>query len=63
MTDKLDQLFKQDNEMEQKIESKLLRKNKKNIKIKSLSKTTVLTIVALVGAAIFSFSFATLLSL
>jgi hypothetical protein len=61
MNSQLNKIFAQNNkDMEQAIQGQLLRKNKVNVKVKSLSKTTVITIVALLGAAIFSVSFALL---
>lgn len=62
-TNQLEQLFENKNKkMQQNIQYNLLRKNKLKVRVKSLSKTTVLTIVALIGAGIFSISFALLLS-
>ena len=59
MINKLNQLFTQSTEkIKQAVHPQLLRKNKINIKVKTLSKTTILTIVALVGSAIFSISLA-----
>jgi TRAP-type mannitol/chloroaromatic compound transport system permease large subunit len=56
---KLEQLFESKNKkMQQAIQNDLLRKNKLKVRVKSLSKTTVLTIVALIGAVVFSVSFA-----
>jgi len=58
----LSQLFMQSNkEMKHTIRAKLLLKNKIKTKVKSLSKTTILTLVALLGATVFSVSFAALL--
>ncbi len=55
----LEKLFENKNKkMEQTIQNNLLKKNKFKVKVKSLSKTTILTIVALIGAVIFSVSFA-----
>ncbi len=62
MTNKLnqlEQLFENKNKkMEQTIQENLLRKNKLKVKVKALSKTTVITLVALIGAVVFSVSFA-----
>ena len=61
-TNQLEQLFENKNKkMQQNIQYNLLRKNKLKVRVKSLSKTTVLTIVALIGAVVFSVSFAFLL--
>ncbi len=56
---KIEQLFASKNKkMEQTIQDNLLRKNKLKVKVKALSKTTVITLVALIGAVVFSVSFA-----
>ena len=58
-SNQLEKLFENKNKkMEQTIQNNLLKKNKFKVKVKSLSKTTILTIVALIGAVIFSVSFA-----
>ncbi|MFK5893555.1 MAG: hypothetical protein QM504_10075 [Pseudomonadota bacterium] len=58
-TNQLEKLFENKNKkMEQAIQNNLLRKNNLKVKVKSLSKTTVLSIVALIGAVVFSVSFA-----
>ena len=60
-SNQLEKLFESKNKkMEQTIQNNLLKKNKFKVKVKSLSKTTVLTIVALIGAVVFSVSFACL---
>jgi len=62
-TSQLDKLFAQNNQdIEQVLQSRLLSKNKIKVKVKSLSKTAVLTLVALIGSVIFSISFAWLLT-
>jgi membrane protein required for beta-lactamase induction len=51
----LEHLFEIKNKkMEQTIQDILLRKNNRKVRVKSLSKTTVLIIVTLIGAMIFS---------
>ncbi len=58
----LEQLFESKNKkMEQTIQNNLLRKNNRKVRFKSLSKTTVLIIVALIGAIIFSLNLFNLL--
>ena len=60
-SNQLEKLFESKNKkMQQVIQNNLLKKNKFKVKVKSLSKTTVLTIVALIGAVVFSVSFACL---
>jgi hypothetical protein len=61
----LEQLFaSKNNNMQQNIQNiqniqnNLLRKNILKVRVKSLSKTTVITLVALIGAVVFSVSFA-----
>ncbi len=58
----LEQLFESKNKkIQQAIQNNLLQKNKFKVKVKSLSKTTVLTIVAFIGAVVFSLSLYSLL--
>ena len=59
-SNQLEKLFESKNKkMQQVIQNNLLKKNK--FKVKSLPKTTVLTIVALIGAVVFSLSLYSLL--
>ena len=59
----LEQLFEsKNNKMQRAVQNRLLRKNKLKVKVKSLSKTTVITLVALIGAVVFSVSFTMLLN-
>jgi len=58
----LEQLFESKNKkMEQAIQNSLLQKNNRKIRVKSLSKITVLTIVSLIGAIIFALNLFNLL--